>query len=191
MTQTNGRVLIDRERIASRVNALALEVLEAHAVAATPGQPAPAITLIPVLTGSFVFAADLIRRLPVPLQVFPISISSYPGTATQSREARVREGLTDLPDDMAGRHVLVVDDILDTGQTLGLVQDMLAERGPASLRICVLLRKDRPRVREVEADFVAFDIPDEFVVGYGLDYDDYYRNLPEILTLPADAPSPG
>ncbi|MEM6749317.1 MAG: hypoxanthine phosphoribosyltransferase [Planctomycetota bacterium] len=175
-----GSVMIDREQIAQRIDALAGELRDVYG----HGPDAKPITLIPVLTGAFMFTADLIRRLPGPLQVFPISISSYPGAATKARQARVREGLTDLPDDLSDRHVLVVDDILDTGQTLGLVHDLLSAKAPASLRICVLLRKDVPRVRDVEADFVAFDIPDEFVVGYGLDYDDYYRNLPEIIALP-------
>jgi hypoxanthine phosphoribosyltransferase len=85
--------------------------------------------------------------------------------------------------DISGRHVLLVDDILDSGGTLKLVVPELRALEPASVKTCVLLRKDRPSAREVQADYVGFEIPDEFVVGYGLDFDDYYRNLPDIVTL--------
>jgi hypoxanthine phosphoribosyltransferase len=85
--------------------------------------------------------------------------------------------------EIRGRHVLLVDDILDSGNTIKFILPMLRDGGAATIKTCVLLRKDRPSAREVQADYVGFDIPDEFVVGYGLDYDNYYRNLPEIVTL--------
>ncbi|MEX2215190.1 MAG: hypoxanthine phosphoribosyltransferase [Phycisphaeraceae bacterium] len=183
------RILIDRDTIASRVRELAQEITrdlcgDDPAACTLPGGPASGgITFIPILTGGFIFAADLIRQLPLMMQIRLISVSSYPGTATSSRGARLREELTTLPQSLEGTHVIVIDDILDSGQTLKLVTGVLQERNPASVRTCVLLRKQRPEAMATHVDYLAFDIPDEFVVGYGLDYDDYYRNLPDIATL--------
>lgn len=145
-----------------------------------PGPPGE-VVLIPILTGAIVFAADLIREMPLKLSLRVVAVSSYPGRSMASKGASLRG---DLPSDLHRRHVLIVDDILDSGQTLGTVRDLIAEQSPASLRICVLLRKAVPRrTIEVQPDYVGFDIPDEFVVGYGLDYDGYYRNHPEIAVL--------
>ena len=179
------QVLIDREAIARRIDELAEQIaVDLRAEAARGDEAGPAeITLVPILTGSFMFVADLIRRLPVRMQIRLISVSSYPGKATSSRGASVKHSLDDLPESLAGMHVLVIDDILDSGGTLRLVHDILRAKQPASLRTCVLLRKQRPEAMATPVDYVAFDIPDEFVVGYGLDFDDYYRNLPEICTL--------
>lgn len=182
-----GDILIDRHRIDARVSELAAEIT-ADLGRSDIRNPKSEITLVPILTGSLIFLADLIRQLPLPMRIKLISVSSYPGGATESRGPRVRQGLTDLPPSLAGQHVLVVDDILDTGQTLSLVRDELARREPASLGTCVLLRKDRPQAQATPVDYVAFDIPDRFVVGYGLDHDDYHRNLPDIVELhPATA----
>lgn len=183
------RVLIDRAALARRVAELAARIVddlrddlqrEAHG----DGQTAE-LTLIPILTGSIIFVSDLIRELPLKLQIRLISVTSYPGTATTSRGATVQAALTNVPQNLRGSHVLIVDDILDSGNTLRAVTKMLASRGPASVRSCVLLRKRRPEAMDVPVDYVAFDIPDEFVVGYGLDFNDYYRNLPDICTLKA------
>jgi len=178
------RVLIHREQIASRVRELGEQI--AADLAAAP--PAP-VVLVPILTGSFVFLADLIRHMPVKMSIRPITVSSYPGRATASQGAEIRG---ELPTNLAGSHVLLVDDILDTGRTLGLIKRMLEAQGPASLRIAVLLRKHKPagRSEEVDVDYAAFEIDDHFVVGYGLDYDGYFRNLPDILTL-EEAPVDG
>lgn len=138
---------------------------------------------MPILTGSIIFVSDLMRRLPLRMQIHLMGITSYPGTAMSSKGATIRKGLTNLPTDLSDRHVLLIDDILDSGSTLRLAVDELESKRPASLRTCVLLRKQRPEAMDFDVDYVAFDIPDEFVVGYGLDYDDYYRNLPEIVTL--------
>ncbi len=153
------------------------------AAADTGGGPVLSLTFVPVLTGSIVFVADLIRHLPVYMQIQLISISSYPGRATSSRGATLRQDLGTLPELLCGRHVLLIDDILDSGRTLRLAVDLLRQRRPASLRTCVLLRKQRPEAMACPVDYVCFDIPDVFVVGYGLDFNDYYRNLPEIVTL--------
>ncbi|MFA9477464.1 hypoxanthine phosphoribosyltransferase [Phycisphaerales bacterium AB-hyl4] len=184
MERDIDRVLIDRNAIAQRVNELAAEIAdelaaEADADAATPLE----VTLVPILTGSFMFVADLMRCLPMRMQIHMMSITSYPGRSTASRGASVVAGLTRLPESLAGLHVLLIDDILDSGQTLQLATQTLRDRNPASLRTCVLLRKQREDAMHTPVDYVAFDIPDEFVVGYGLDFDDYYRNLPDIVTL--------
>lgn len=175
------RILIGRDQIAARVASLAEQIV-ADLRAEAGGRPVE-VTLVPILVGSVIFVSDLIRRLPLRMQIRVMSVSSYPGTATTSRGARVEASLTNLPDDLTGRHVLIIDDILDSGGTLQLARRLIAARNPASLRTCVLLRKQRPEALAAAVDYVAFDIPDEFVVGYGLDFDDYYRNLPDIVTL--------
>jgi hypoxanthine phosphoribosyltransferase len=109
-----------------------------------------------------------------------LTVSSYPGRSVSSQGAQVIQRQLE---EVRGRNVLLVDDILDTGNTLRLVVPLLREMGAATIRTCVLLRKDRPAARSFEPDYVGFDIPDEFVVGYGLDFNNYYRNLPEIVTL--------
>ena len=138
------------------------------------------VVLVSVLTGSIVFVADLIRQLPLKLSLGLVAVSSYPGTSMESKGAMMR---SELPRDLAGKHVLVVDDILDSGQTLDVLGKLIWEQKPASLRMCVLLRKPGKAKVAVKVQYVGFDIPDEFVVGYGLDYDGFYRNYPEIATL--------
>lgn len=180
MQQHIERVLIDRERIARRVRELA-EQIAADYQRELAGTGAMAeITLVPILTGSLVFVADLVRQLPLMMRLRMITVSSYPGESTRSKGARI-EGR--LPDDLSGQHVLVVDDILDSGGTIRLVQSELVQRGAASVRSCMLLRKQVASAKAVRADYVGFEIPDAFVVGYGLDYDGYYRNLPDVVTL--------
>ncbi len=187
MQQDVAKVLFDRHAIARRVEALARQITadltDEARQSGRGGDAALEITLVPILSGSFMFTADLIRHLPMRLQIHMLAISSYPGTATQSRGARLQRDLTNLPETLAGRHVLLIDDILDSGGTLRMAIDLLQSRQPTSLRTCVLLRKDRPEARSIAIDYVAFESPDAFVVGYGLDYDGYYRNLPEIVTL--------
>ncbi|MCE9589299.1 MAG: hypoxanthine phosphoribosyltransferase [Planctomycetes bacterium] len=180
-----ARVLIDRAAIAKRVEELGRLIT---ADIARDGGNGPAeITLVPILTGSIVFVADLVRHLPIMAQIRLISVSSYPGAATASKDAHIREDLDTLPRSLRGAHVLVIDDILDSGRTLRLVTDLIREKEPATLRTCVLLRKRRPEAMEFSVDYTGFDIPDEFVVGFGLDYNDYYRNLPDIVTLRPEA----
>lgn len=180
-----GRTLIDRQRIRARVGEMGRALAsDLRAELQREGQDAEhhpdRIVMLPVLTGAVVFVADLIREMPMRLSMRVVSVSSYPGASTQSKGAMLRGA---LPTDLAGRHVVVVDDILDTGQTLGLLRDLILEQKPASLRICVLLTKLVPRKVDVKADYSGFDIPDEFVVGYGLDYDGFYRNHPDIVVL--------
>ena len=188
MHRPPGRVLIARERIAQRVGELGAELaadlardLDAEgADLATPDR----VVMVPVLTGAVIFLADLVRQMPLNMSMRLISVSSYPGASTESKGARLRGA---LPNDLAGKHVIIVDDILDTGQTLSLLQRLIAEQKPASLRTCVLLRKDCQRLADADAEYVGFDIPPEFVIGYGLDHDGQHRNLPDICVLDAHA----
>lgn len=170
-----ARILLSRETIRQRVAALATEI-----VAASAGR-SDGLTFVPILSGSIVFLADLIREMPVHMRLALVHLSTYRGT--QAGQPRI---VADLSHDVRGRHVIIVDDILDTGRTLTFVRDMLAQREPASVRICVLLRKPGKAPASLHADFVGFDIADEFVVGYGLDYNDLYRNLPHIGVLRAE-----
>ena len=182
-------VLIDRDTISRRLDELAKEVAaDLQAETGIEAEESPyggtgEITLVPILTGSIIFLADLIRRLPMPMQIRVMSVTSYPGTSTSSKGASIEAALTKLPEDLSKNHVLIVDDILDSGNTLRLVKHTIEHRNPISLRTCVLLRKKIPAAMSFDVDYVAFDIPDEFVVGYGLDFNDYYRNLPDIVTL--------
>jgi hypoxanthine phosphoribosyltransferase len=139
------------------------------------------LTVVAILNGSLMFMADLLRRIPLPLKLDCISVSSYHGSTESS--GRVTFDQLSLPD-IRDRHVLIVDDILDSGLTLTAILEKLnAETNPKSLKICVLLRKMKARVETVDAEYVGFDIGDEFVVGYGLDYQERYRNLPFIGVL--------
>ncbi len=168
------RILISREAIARRVAELADEIGRSYPNGET------GLTLVAILSGSLIFLADLIRHLPIRMKIGLITVSSYSGATTVSRGAKL---LTEMRADVRGRHVIVVDDILDTGNTLRLVTQRLREQGPASIRTCVLLRKPSKVPADLVADFVGFDIEDAFVVGYGLDYNDLYRNYPHIGVL--------
>ena len=170
------RVLVTRDQIAARVRELARQITEDH----TSAEGETEITIVPILTGAMVLCADLMRHMPVRMKIGLMTVSSYPGKSLQTQGSSV---LAKQLGDIHGRHILLVDDILDSGGTLRLVVPLLKEMGPASVKTCVLLRKDRRTAKETPVDYVGFEIPDEFVVGYGLDFDDYYRNLPEIVTL--------
>ncbi len=166
-------VLITAEQIRVRVSEVAGEIR-----ATLADQP---VSVIGVLTGSLIFLADLVRQLDFPLQIGLLKASSYRGNATSPGELRIEGSL--LPD-ITGRHLLVLDDILDTGQTLSKLVTHLRDRGAASVRTCVLLRKIGRQTIPFEPDFVGFSIPDKFVVGYGLDFNDDHRHLPYIGVLP-------
>lgn len=183
------RILIDRQAIADRVAQLGKAIGEdfaqrLHAEGLDP-QDADRVVIVPIMSGAMVFTADLIRHIPLKLRLELLAVSSYPGTSTRSKGAALA---SELRADLTGKHVLIVDDILDSGRTLRLVRDLLHERGAASIRAAVLL--DKQGVERVEppeghefAEYVGFAIPDAFVVGYGLDYDGCYRNLPDIGVL--------
>jgi hypoxanthine phosphoribosyltransferase len=167
-------ILLPADRIQARVAELAGRVAEDYR-----GRP---VTIVGVLTGSLMFLADLVRHLDLPLRLGFVQASSYRGPATAPGEFHF---LPELLPDVRGRHVLLLDDILDTGQTLSRLVAHLNGLGPASVRTAVLLRKvGRQRV-PFEPDYCGFDIPDVFVVGYGLDFNDEHRHLPHVAVLPA------
>ena len=179
---------MDRHRIAARIEEMGRQITSdlRTSMAATPAPGAEieqSVVLVPILTGSMIFMADLIRHIPVQMSIRPVTIRSYHGTATSSQGASISG---DVPTNLEGAHVLIVDDILDSGRTLGLIRRLFAAQRPASLRIAVLLRKDEStgrRQEHVEVEYIGFDIGDEFVIGYGLDFDGYHRNLPDIGVL--------
>jgi len=138
------------------------------------------LTVIAVLNGSLIFIADLLRRIPLPLKLDCLSVASYHGKAKTSQEVIFKQiGLPDVAD----RNILLLDDILDSGRTLAAIREKLKAANPRSIRICVLLSKKKERSRQIDADYVGFEIEDEFVVGYGLDFMEQYRNLPYIGVL--------
>ena len=141
------------------------------------------LTVIAVLNGSLIFMADLLRRIPLPLKLDCLSVASYHGKTQTSGEVIFKQ--VALPD-IVDRHVLLLDDILDSGHTLAAIRDKLDTAKPKTIRVCVLLSKKKSRSREVHADYVGFEIEDEFVIGYGLDFMEQYRNLPYIGVLRKD-----
>jgi len=175
MERDVARVLFDEEAIRERVRALAGVITARY-------RDRP-LTMLAILKGSVVFAADLIRRVPLRMRLGFVNASSYRGSATTPGELRI-----DVPDDEAleGRDVLVVDEILDTGRTLSAVVEALRARGVENVGTCVLLDKPSRRAVAIQADHVGFEIDDAFVVGYGLDHDGQYRNLPYIGVLRED-----
>lgn len=172
MHEAIERILIDGETIGRRLDAMAREI--------DSGFPEGPLVAVVLLKGAFVFAADLLRRLPRMLEIECINVASYHGGTESS-------GAVDFHDrrfpDVRGRQVLLLDDILDTGRTLDAVCRRLHEEGAAGVRTAVLLAKQKPRAADVDAHHVGFAISDEFVVGYGLDYQGKYRNLPYIAVL--------
>ncbi len=138
------------------------------------------LLLIGVLKGAVMFMTDLARALPLPVQLEFMAVSSYGSSTSSSGVVRI---LKDLDRDIAGRHVLIVEDIIDSGLTLSWLLKNLESRGPASMEVCTLLRKPDAVKVEVPVKYVGFDIPNEFVVGYGLDYAERYRNLRVVATL--------
>ncbi|HEV2842130.1 MAG TPA: hypoxanthine phosphoribosyltransferase [Chthoniobacterales bacterium] len=165
------RVLFDEATIQRRLDELAAKISEDYRERE--------LTVIAILNGSVILMADLLRRIPLPLKLDCLSVASYHGGTNSMGELTFRQVLPDV----AGRHVLILDDILDSGATLATIREKLETAGPLSVRICVLLEKKKARAHAVEPDYVGFQIADEFVVGYGLDYMERYRNLPCIGVL--------
>jgi hypoxanthine phosphoribosyltransferase len=141
------------------------------------------LTVIAILNGSLMFMSDLLRRIPLPVKLDCISAVSYHGKTQTSGEVTFKKIV--FPD-VVGRHVLILDDILDSGHTLAAVRDKLTTAKARSIRACVLLSKKKQRARRVDVDYVGFEIEDEYVVGYGLDFMERYRNLPYIGVLRKD-----
>jgi hypoxanthine phosphoribosyltransferase len=165
-------VLLTEAQIQQRIDELAAQLRHDYA-----GKD---LTLVPLLTGSVMFVADLLRRLPGPLRLDFLGVSSYRGQTCSSGDIHITKA---LQIDVRDRDVLVVDDILDTGLSLARVQNLIAALQPRSLKFCVFLEKEILHHADFRADYVGFRIPDEFVVGYGLDYQECYRNLPCVGVL--------
>ena len=163
-------VLISAKSIAARVEALAREISAHYA-------NTDKLVVVGLLRGSFIFIADLVREIDLPVEVDFMEASSYGNSTVSSREVRI---LKDLRGEIAGRDVLVVEDIVDTGYTLKHVLEILETRHPRRIEVCALLNKPSRRETDVQAKWVGFDIPDKFVVGYGIDYAQRNRNLPHI-----------
>ena len=166
------RVLFDEPAINRRLDEIAAQIYQDYRDRE--------LTVIAVLNGSLIFMADLLRRIPLPLKLDCLSVASYHGRAQTSGEVIFKQ--IALPD-VVDRHILILDDILDSGYTLAAICEKLETAKPRSIRVCVLLSKKKQRARYVAADYVGFEIEDEFVVGYGLDFMESYRNLPYIGVL--------
>ena len=167
-----AEILVTEARIKRRIAALAAEIDKTYA-----GQE---LTVIAIINGALLFTADLIRLINRPVRLDCVRVSSYRNSTTAVTEPQLRSNLTL---DIQNRHILLIDDILDTGKTLAMVVDLISGMNPASVRTCVLLDKRGRREVAFEADFAGFEIPDRFVVGYGLDFAERYRNLPCIGVL--------
>lgn len=166
------RIFFDEGEIAARIAEMGAKISADYA--------GKAPVLVSVLRGSYIFMADLTRNLDLACTVDFMAVSSYGAGTSSSGQVKI---IKDLSDDIEGRDVIVVEDILDSGNTLSYLMELLRARKPASMRLCTLLDKPSRRVKDVHVDYVGFSIPDEFVVGYGLDYAEKYRNLPYIGIL--------
>ena len=168
-------ILITEAEIAARTNNLARQITDHY-------KGTEQLVVVGLLRGSFVFIADLVRRLALPVEVDFMTVSSYGNNTVSSRQVRI---IQDLETVIKNRDVLIVEDIVDTGHTLSQVQKILLTRSPKSLSICTLLNKPSRREVDVDVDWVGFDIPDAFVIGYGIDYAQQGRNLPHIGVVKA------
>ena len=176
MSENVERILIDEETLQKRVREMGRQITEDYR-----GKD---LIIIAILKGAVVFTSDLIKEIKLPLSIDFMAVSSYGVSTKSSGVVRI---LKDLEEEIEGRDVLIVEDIVDTGLTLHYLVENLWSRGPKSLKICCCLDKPTRRTAPVKVDYVGFDIPDEFVIGYGLDYAERYRNLPYIGILSKDA----
>ena len=165
-------ILVSRETIDRVVTRLAGEISADYA--------GKEVVFVGVLKGSFIFLADLIRKLEVPVLLDLMSVSSYSGGTKSSGIVKI---IKDLDVNICGRHVIIVEDIIDSGLTLQYLKDLLLTREPASLRVCAAFDKPDRRRTDVVVEYIGMQIPDEFIIGYGLDFDERYRNLPDICIL--------
>ena len=167
-----GKVLVSSEEIQEKVREIGNRITEDYR--------STNLLLVGILRGAVVFLSDLMRHLELPCEIDFMEVSSYGADTTSSGVVRI---LKDLEEDITGRHVLIVEDIIDTGLTLSYLRRSLLARKPASLEICALLSKPSRRRVELDVRYLGFEVPDEFVVGYGLDFAGAYRNLPDICVL--------
>ncbi|HUU08218.1 MAG TPA: hypoxanthine phosphoribosyltransferase [Dehalococcoidales bacterium] len=170
-SEPEPRILISRKEIATAVEKLAAEITRDY-LGKYP-------LLVGILKGSFMFMADLIRHLDFPLEIDFVRLSSYGGTESSGKVSQVQGLLTPVK----GRDVLLIEDIVDTGLTTGFILDYLSKQTPGSLKLCALADKSARRRRSVVIDYLGFTVPNKFLVGYGLDLDEKYRNLPDICVM--------
>lgn len=169
------RVLLPEDQVDKRIGEIGRQISEEY--------EGKRVHLICVLKGGVCFTCELAKRITVPVSLDFMAVSSYGGGTESSGHVEIKK---DLDEPLEGRDVLLVEDIIDSGNTLSCLLEILKKRNPASLKVCTLLDKPERRVRDVKVDYVGFSIPDEFVVGYGLDYDQKYRNLPYIGVVEFD-----
>ena len=169
------RVLLSEKEVDDRIQAIGEQISRDYA--------GKQVHLICVLKGGSFFLCELAKRITVPVSLDFMSVSSY---GSETKSSGVVKIIKDLDEPIKGKDVLVIEDIVDSGRTLSYLMEMLKDRGPASLKLCTLLDKPDRRVIDVPVDYTGFEIPDEFVVGYGLDYDQRYRNLPYIGVISFD-----
>ncbi len=167
--EDNVSVLISEEQVNLRIKELAEQINKDY--------EGKSIHLICILKGSIFFSCDLAKRITLPLTFDFMSVSSYGNETVSSGRVKI---VKDLDESIQGQHVLIVEDIIDSGRTLAYLMDLLSTRAPESISICTLLDKPDRRVTDVDVKYVGFEIPDKFVVGYGLDYQQLYRNLPYV-----------
>ena len=175
-----AEVLISEEQLQSRIRELARDIQADYVDVEN-------VLLLCVLKGAYIFLSDLSRLLDIAHEVDFMAVSSYGSGTSSSGAVRI---VLDLKQDITDQHVLIVEDIIDSGRTLAYMRRNLLARSPASLRICTLLNKPERREVDVPVDYLGFDIPDKFVVGYGLDYAQHYRNLPSIAVLKPEVFAP-
>ena len=175
MKEEFSSVLVTEDDIRNRVRQMGVEISDFYCRLG-----AEELTVVAVLRGAVVFMSDLIRSIDLPMRIDFMSVSSYGDGAVSSGKVRI---LKDIGEDIRGKHVLIVEDIIDTGLTIASLKEILKEREPRTLKICAFLNKPSRREVELSIDFKGFDVPDEFLVGYGLDYAGYYRELPFVAVL--------
>ena len=176
MHEDIAKVLYTREEIAARVSEIGQALTRDYADV----DPEKGIVVLSVLRGAAIFMADLVRAIEVPVEMDYMAVSSYGNAAKSSGTVRI---LKDIDTDIAGRHVVIAEDIVDSGLTLSYLLEILGSRNPASLSVVALLRKQTDHQADIDCAYVGFECPDEFIVGYGLDYAERYRNLPYIGIL--------
>lgn len=172
MNLVQMEVLFDREELKNKVAELGSKITEEYR-----GRE---VLVVGILKGAFIFMADLIREIQIPLEIDFMDVSSYGISTSSSGEVRI---IKDLENSIQDKDVLIVEDIVDTGLTLKYITELLKTRNPRSVKICCLLDKPSRRKTDIQADYVGYTIPDRFVVGYGLDYAEQYRNYPAVCVL--------
>ncbi|NKB81618.1 MAG: hypoxanthine phosphoribosyltransferase [Nitrospirales bacterium] len=173
MKRIFGKPLVTQEHMRTRIKELGRQISEDYV-------DRPNLLLIGIMKGAFLFYADLVRAIRLPLQVDFLVVSSYEGRSTTSGKIKM---ITELTEDIKGRDILLVEDIVDSGLTVQYLRKILGKKKPRSLAVCALLSKPERRKVEVAVEYIGFEIPNKFVVGYGLDYQQKYRNLPYLAVL--------